>query len=98
MCGISKHAALEVGSGNGRKAEGAGETLVSLGVVVLKADLDLDGFGKVALLPLDVNTCFGDGFAGGEGKNVLHGLLEELGIQFVRHLNWDLYRDWLFRE
>ena len=32
------------------KLDGAGETLVTLGIIVLEADLKLDGFEKVSLL------------------------------------------------
>ena len=38
------------GAGNGGKLDGSGETLVTLGVVVLQADLKLDGLEEVPLL------------------------------------------------
>lgn len=41
-----------VGAGDGRQADGARETLVTLGVIVLEADLELDGLEEVALLGL----------------------------------------------
>ncbi len=40
------------GAGNNRQADGSGETLVSLGIVILEADLELDGFEEVSLLGL----------------------------------------------
>jgi hypothetical protein len=41
-----------VGAGDGRQLDGAGETLVTLGIVVLQADLELDGLVEVTLLLL----------------------------------------------
>lgn len=41
-----------VGAGDGRQLDGARETLVTLGVIVLQADLELDGLEEVALLGL----------------------------------------------
>lgn len=37
-------------AGNGVELDGAGETLVTLGIVVLQADLELDGLQEVPLL------------------------------------------------
>lgn len=39
-----------VGAGHGRQTDGAGETLVTLGVIVLQTDLKLDGLEEVSLL------------------------------------------------
>lgn len=39
-----------VGTRNGRQLDGARETLVTLGVVVLQTDLELDGLEEVSLL------------------------------------------------
>jgi hypothetical protein len=83
MGGISEHAALDVGTGDGRKTEGSGESLVTLRIVVLKGDLDLNGFSEVTLLSLEFLTTLGDGFTGGEGQDVLDGLVEEGGVQLV---------------
>ena len=48
---LSKHIPkLHVGAGDGGKLDGARETLVTLGVIVLEADLELDGLEEVALL------------------------------------------------
>ena len=49
MGSISKHATLDVGAGDLRKTESSGETLVTLGVVVLKGDLEFNGLGEVTL-------------------------------------------------
>lgn len=38
-----------VGAGDGRKLNGARETLVTLRVIVLEADLEFDGLEKVSL-------------------------------------------------
>jgi hypothetical protein len=38
--------------GDGGKLDGSGETLVTLGIVVLEADLELDGLEEVSLLGL----------------------------------------------
>ena len=40
------------GTGDGGELDGSRETLVTLGVVVLEADLELDGLEEVALLLL----------------------------------------------
>jgi hypothetical protein len=56
------------GTGDGGELDGSGETLVTLGVVVLEADLELDGLEEVPLLGLvgvlkellDVRTNAGD--------------------------------------
>lgn len=39
-----------VGTRDGRQTDGTGETLVTLGVVVLQTDLKLDGLEEVSLL------------------------------------------------
>lgn len=65
---VTKNADGHVGAGDGRQANGTRETLVTLGVVVLQADLELDGLQKVSLLLiervvqelLDVGTNSGD--------------------------------------
>jgi hypothetical protein len=41
-----------VGSGDNRKADRSGETLITLGIIVLEADLELDGLEEVPLLRL----------------------------------------------
>ena len=41
-----------VGSGDNREADGSGETLVTGGIIVLEADLELDGLEEVPLLRL----------------------------------------------
>lgn len=57
-----------VGAGDDRELDGARETLVTLGVIVLEADLELDGLEEVTLLGVervveqlaDVGTHSGD--------------------------------------
>lgn len=39
---VTKNADAHVGTGNDGQADGSGETLVTLGVIVLEADLELD--------------------------------------------------------
>mmetsp|Transcript_19382 Transcript_19382/g.42154 ORF Transcript_19382/g.42154 Transcript_19382/m.42154 type:complete len:246 (+) Transcript_19382:66-803(+) len=85
MRSISKHAALKVGAGDGGKTEASAETLVTLGVIVLKGDLDLHGFNEVTLLSRDFLTSPGDGFTFGVGHDVSDSLLEKGGVQLVRH-------------
>jgi hypothetical protein len=53
MLGISKDTHGGVRLGDGRKLESTGETLVSLGIVVLKGHLKLHGLGEVSLLALE---------------------------------------------
>ena len=50
--GVGKNAHAHTGSGNMGKLDGTRETLVTLGVVVLKADLELDGLVEVSALVL----------------------------------------------
>ena len=50
--GISKNAKAHTRTGNMRQLDGTREMLVTLGVVVLEADLELDGLEEVALLLL----------------------------------------------
>ncbi len=40
-------------AGNDRQTNGSGETLITLGIVVLEADLKFDGFEEVSLLGLE---------------------------------------------
>lgn len=85
MDGVSEHAGLDVGPGDARETEGSGETLVTLRIVVLESDLDLDGFDEVTLLSLHFGTTAGDGFTGGVGEDLVDGLVEEGRVQLVRH-------------
>ena len=48
MLGISNKADLEAGTRNVGKSDGTDETLVLLGVVILKANLKFDGFSELA--------------------------------------------------
>jgi len=47
--GIGKNADRHAGAGDIGELHGSGETLVSLGIVVLQADLKFDGLGEVTL-------------------------------------------------
>lgn len=49
---VTQDADGHVGARDGGQLDGAGETLVTLGVIVLQADLELDGLEEVALLGL----------------------------------------------
>lgn len=49
---VTQNADGHVGAGDRRQADGARETLVTLGVIVLEADLELDGLEEVTLLGL----------------------------------------------
>jgi len=40
-------------AGNNGETDGSGETLVTLGIIVLEADLEFDGFEEVSLLGLE---------------------------------------------
>jgi hypothetical protein len=40
-------------AGNNGQTDGSGETLVTLGIIVLEADLEFDGFEEVSLLGLE---------------------------------------------
>lgn len=42
-----------VGAGDGGQLDGAGETLITLGIVVLQADLKLNGLVEVTLLLIE---------------------------------------------
>jgi hypothetical protein len=58
---VTENADGHVGARDTGKLDGAGETLVTLGVVVLEADLELDGLEEVALLLLVGVLDCGDG-------------------------------------
>ena len=85
MGSVSEHACLEVGAGYGGKTEGSRETLVTLGVVVLEGDLDLNGFDEVTLLSFDLFRSTFDGFTGSIGEDLVDGLIKEGRVQLVRH-------------
>ena len=79
---FTKHAALEVGTRNGRKLEGTRETLVTNGIVVLQGDLSLNRFRKVTLLSLLFFAVDGDSFTLRKGENVVDSLVEEFRTEF----------------
>jgi len=47
---VTENADGHVGAGNAGQLDGTRETLVTLGIVVLETDLELDGLQEVALL------------------------------------------------
>ena len=49
---VTENADSHAGARDTGQLDGAGETLVTLGVIVLEADLELDGLEEVALLLL----------------------------------------------
>lgn len=49
---VTENADGHVGARDGRQLDSAGETLVSLRIIVLEADLELDGLEEVTLLGL----------------------------------------------
>jgi hypothetical protein len=55
-----------------RKTDGSGETLVTLRIIVLEADLELDGFEEVTLLGLEgvIQELFDVGTHSGCGAKV----------------------------
>ena len=69
VLGVAEHADLEGGAGEGGEGHGAVETLVLLGIVVLEADLELDGLGELTGLLLGLGEDVRDAVAdlvGGE--------------------------------
>ena len=72
------------GPGDGRQLDGTAETLVTLRVIVLEADLELDGLEEVALLGL-----------GGVLKELLD-VGTDAGNRDFRHFGWCLPRDLCF--
>ena len=74
MLGVSDEANLELGPGNMWKSDGAREPLVFLGVVVLKTNLELNGFNELSLLSIFVLGDEGDAFRDlGLGQLCAHG-------------------------
>ena len=67
--GVTEDADAELGAGDVRQLDGAGETLVLLGIVVLEADLELDRLGELTGLLLGLGEDVRDAVAdlvGGE--------------------------------
>lgn len=60
---VTKNAHAGVGLGDHGKAESAAETFVSLGIIVLEGDLELDRFSKLSLLALLILSLVGYLFA-----------------------------------
>lgn len=55
MGGVTDEADLHAGAGNVGEADGAGEALILGGVVILKTDLEFDGFLELTLFALGQN-------------------------------------------
>jgi hypothetical protein len=70
---VSKNADGGVGLGHDGQTEGAGETLVTRRVVVLKGNLELDGLGELADLALLLLSLDGDSLTLGECQQVCDG-------------------------
>ena len=64
---LAEHAELELRAGDGGEGHGAVETLVLLGIVVLEADLELDGLGELTGLGLGLLEDEVDAVADGVG-------------------------------
>jgi len=73
---IAEDAHAELGARNVTELDGAGETLVLLGIVVLEADLEFDSLQKLTLL------------AGllGNLEDLLHALVQSLLRNFGSHV------------
>jgi hypothetical protein len=63
---VTQNANGGVGTRDDGQTEGAGETFVSLGVIVLQGDLKFNGLGEFAHLSLDISTLDGDGLPFGK--------------------------------
>jgi len=83
MGSVSEHAALEVWTRDGWETEGSGETLVTLRIVVLQGDLDLEGLGEVTNLSLELFSTLGDGLSLSEGKGISDALVQKCGVKLV---------------
>lgn len=72
---VTQDADGHVGAGHGGQLDGARETLVTLRVIVLEADLELDGLEEVSLLGLEgcisakISGLFEKSGGGGDGGN-----------------------------
>ena len=53
---VTEDADAHVGAGNRRQADGAAETLVTLGVIVLEADLDCWELSAAVVIPVAAGT------------------------------------------
>jgi hypothetical protein len=74
MSGITKNADLHSGSRDVRKLDGTSETLISLGVVVLQADLELHSLHEVSLL---LSSTI---------ENGLDGFLQVVDVKLASHI------------
>ena len=70
MLGVTEHADPHLGARDVGQLDGAAETLVLLRVVVLEADLELDGLGVLPVLLLGIRHDLGDGLLEGLGRQL----------------------------
>jgi hypothetical protein len=73
VLGVAEHAELELGARDRGQGDRAVETLVLLGVILLEADLQLDGFGELAGLVLGALKDLLDAVAEGVGGELAVG-------------------------
>jgi hypothetical protein len=67
VLGVAEHAELELGARDRGQGDRAVETLVLLGIILLEADLELDGLGELTGLGLGLLEDEGDAVADGVG-------------------------------
>jgi len=80
MEGITKNTHGHLGAGNVGELDGTRETLITLGIIVLETDLELDGLGELPLLLLGGNLNGADGFS--------HGGNADLTTHDWRRVKW----------
>jgi hypothetical protein len=73
VLGVAEHAELELGARDRGQGDRAVETLVLLGIVLLEADLQLDGLGELAGLVLGALKDLLDAVAEGVGGELAVG-------------------------
>jgi len=73
MDSISENADLHAGTGDVRHLDGTGETLITLGVIILEADLKIDGLHELAGLSLAPLQDFGQSRLEGISVQLRHG-------------------------
>jgi len=67
--GITENADRHLGAGDVGETDGTRETLVTLGIVVLKTNLELDSLGEVTLLLLGLELDLANALANGRNLN-----------------------------
>jgi len=73
------------GAGHDRETDGSGETLITLGIIVLEADLEFDGFEEVTLLGLKrvLKELLDVGTHSGCGELSVISSLRDRGVHYV---------------